>query len=424
MYRIILPALLMSGVAFNFLKELSLAYLYGAGVTIDTYRIAIFIPFMLHQGMNNVFMAKCSPLLTQGKRRYCSQNIALNALLVALISAATFRLLIGYISPGIDGVEREQLLYYSDVCWVLFVVASGSTYLRSWMIAEDFKRMATVMIATTPFLSLTSLLVGSVIFGVSTRLLYSSYAFSIIGSLLIFTIYYKRKIAPFNHSPIESDSSKILFDIRFQAASLLLITAMAIQSLSRVIDRSFATSWGTSYVSEIDYAYNIFIAIGTILGTSVVINTSRYINQKIKKKDHFLHLLPELLSVLAITITATVVVCSWSREISELLYGRGAITENNVTEISKFLEVIIYALPLSVINMVVLQMLFSHLPSLIVIVIVLAKIITKYLSMHLIQSIDIYASVGYSNLLSEFVFMLTSGILLFLTITAKATKTV
>ena len=415
-----MPLLLMSGIALNFLKELLIAYFYGAGLVVDTYRIAMFVPFMLNQAMNNVFMARCSLPLSQGKRRYCFHNIVFSALLVAIVSAVIFRLMIDYIAPGIIGADRERLLFYSDICWALFVLASGSVYLRSWLVAREYKRMVPLQMAVVPFLFLIPMFLGVVFIGVSDNILYASYAFSIIGSLFVFMVFYKRKEVVSHPKSLDNKIDRLSIDAKFQAASLMLIIAMAFNTLSRVIDRSFATSWGAAYVSEIDYAYNIFIAIGTILGTSIVINTSKHISLEFGKKGYFSHLFRELSIVIAVSVVLVFLVCSWSGEISALLYGRGAITEDNISGISDFLVPIMYALPLMIVGMVVLHMLFARASSIIVVGVVLIKVVSKYFSMKLLQSVDIYSSVGYSNLVSELMFILFGGLVLYKVVTVNA----
>jgi putative peptidoglycan lipid II flippase len=404
--KIFIASVLIFGIAVNFLKETIIAYYYGATLVVDSFRIASFLPYMLFQSLGPIFTGLYLPKVMGCRPEEKTFLITWVSIGISLIGIFLSPVYMKLFAPGYPPQQLADLCFKTSICWLVFLIGSLVFHIRIALLAKEKK----VAIASISALNASGFLFAIVVINqainVTESTLYVSFALGTITVVTVLSLFsrnhvlfsgiYRACFSKYDSSPVSVN---------------LIISALlggVIISLSRVVDRSFASLLEPGMVSSIDYAYNIYIAFGMLVGTSLVIYLSTYIAKHIDDKNVVYLLFQKSLPLVVMGFSASAVVFIFSEDITRLVYLRGAFTEGDVITTSSFLRYAIFALPLMVFNMVIMQLLLGIGSSKYLIIVAVVKLLVKYASMTIMFDYSIYASVGLSNAMSEVAFLLAS----------------
>ena len=406
--QLLVPFFLGLGILMTFSREVIIAYFYGAQRNVEIFKIAFSLPYALFQSLGTILVSGLLPVLLRRGQVYIyviRRQIYGLSFSFLLISLFTIKWQVQWLAPGFSGEDAELLRVNLFLCWMILFFSAMIFPLRLVLQSQDRKFLVSstsfmfsffFIVMLVPFHNVSSPYLLSVVSVFSIAIVYIAYLLSVEKN--------KKEDAYLARS-IEVTSADKAFIRRVVLGSLVYVVLLA---SPRLIDRAFASALTEGVVANLDYAMNIYTAIGVLIGTSSSIIYARKIAAEYDTEADRIRWLWNLMKwPLLISCSIILLIMPFLHEIVELAYVRGAFTDKDAFQVSQILVWFIWSLPFMVSGMLLAQVLVAHTIYLLLGVLLL-KLVVK-LAVLLIAGVEELSIFGGSNLLMEF-----SGVLIFI----------
>lgn len=408
--RFFVPILVGAGIGANFLREVLLAYVFGASSSIDIFRVSTFIPTVFFQTMGVVLVGLYLPLYKPNTdRSYAfsdSRNVTVISLVITGIGVLTSPLVARYAAPSLAVQFDDDIFWASVWSWIGFFLVSLSFHCRIQLQSEGRSGMvaSASLIFSVAFvgamlcllwlkkysLSSSAILVISFCFACATLLIFYT-GFSRIKDVIAISI--KKKL-DFNAGSLVS--SKVILGAFF--VQFLLV-------IPRLLDRSVASKMGVGGIAKLEYAYNIYTAAGMLIGTSAMIILAQRLSGVSLKRHSVRNFINLTWSTVFVALIISAFVFIFSRELVVAIYLRGFFTMGDVDDTNSYLIYLLFSFVPMVANMLLFQTLLGCRSLMLIIVPTFAKIFIKLILIYVLSEASPGLVIGVSSAACEIAFL-------------------
>tara|TARA_Y100001970_G_scaffold238276_1_gene299392 strand:- start:34 stop:1563 length:1530 start_codon:yes stop_codon:yes gene_type:complete len=319
----------------GYLRDVLIAIYLGSGPLADAFFVAFRIPNtfrrLFSEGtFNAAFVPSYSSELAKGKKR--AQQFANNVFNLLSIGLLFLILVIEIFMPGfvfliapgfVENSEKLELtILLTRITFPFLIFVSLSSFFGAILNSHNKFAAAAAAPIILNVLLIFTLLLGNYL---DDKLVnYLSYAVTISGIIqFIFLVFFTRKFYLPKISFSFKINEKIKFFFRKLLPSIFSSGVTQINILVGTIIASFQAS-AVSYLYYADRIYQINLAIaGIAIGTVLLPNLSKYIQEKKNKKIEFIQNKSLELS-LFLSLPATLALLISSEEITSSLFGYGS----------------------------------------------------------------------------------------------------
>jgi len=404
---LIIPALVAFGVIANFLKEVVIAYFYGASIGVDIFRLAVSLPNSFFQSLGTMYVGLFLPfVLSRRPKKLLAESWAILVLsfAIALFGVISSFLIPSLYGPGFTAAQLSKFAWLSLLCWLGFSFLIFTFQRRLWLQAENRK----VIVSSTSLILGVSFIAA--LFLIQSSHIGDSYELAIafiVSCVILYLIYYLSSFKSISWV----DQFKSI-DLHSNTAVGLGILALAIgfhavQLIPRIVDRAFASTLGEGVIAYVEYSYNFYLAIAMVLGTSLVIINSKAIAEMEKSTIDWRLIINRCKAFIAVACLGATIVFFWSDELVELVYLRGAFNSEDAKYTSVVLKYLSLGVPFTVLNILLLQVMYMRGYVVQLLFVAGVRVTAKLVSIAYFINVDHYSAFGISNFICEIAFAIT-----------------
>lgn len=397
------------GIIFNFAKEMQFAYIYGTNQEIEIFRIAFGIPYALFQSFGTILVGILMPIYLKRKEHEAdtfpiiAAQTRLFLLIVFVLGIATYSLQADLLAPGYTDAVRHELEIQIALCWLFYLLVTQTFPIRLFL--QSINR--TQLVAST---SLIIALTTIVVVAVDVQLHHSPTQWlliiaSLISGAIVLGVYaYQGKKLGI---PTFTQTYARLTIYRKDPIylSLLLGFLMIFLNMSqRVIDRAFASLQGAGTVGSLEYAYNIYTALGLLIGTTAVLLLNKGIAQRFHTApgaNEFKWLMGKVVPILALCCGIATLTAIYSDELIALIYQHGHFKKSDTAITSEIFFYLMWSFPFMVLSMILMQVMFAVDATKILVLFSIGKLLAKFGTINLLSSPTNFGMYGISNTVCE-----------------------
>jgi putative peptidoglycan lipid II flippase len=406
---LILQALIGFGIVSNFAKEMIFAYYYGTGQEIELFRIAFGIPYSLFQTLASAMVGVLLPIYLNNREIDEAVHAKLTdqsqqfQFLIFIVGIITAPLQARLLAPGYSGALIDQLQIAIILCWLFYLIVSQMFPIRLLLQSENKTHLVA---ATSLILSVAVMAVvlpGAYVVQLSVWLLIAAHIAAAAVVLVAYIYFGKRGGVLANGFRIPSFKiyrERAVYGLLAVSFLMVLITA-----LQRVVDRSFASVMEPGTVASMEYAYNLYTALGLMIGTTAVLMLNKPIAERFHSKpsrEDFIWLGKRMLPIFIICLILAAFMAGYSQGLIRLIYERGMFNSSDTQVTSSILGYLMLAFPFMILGMVLMQVMYAVNAPLLLLILGATKLLAKFGAIYWLKDSN-YAMFGLSNLLCEVV---------------------
>ena len=347
---------------FSFLREITLASSYGAGMVSDAFVVAFAVPGSVLALIGASTAAVFIPAFTrvEGDKEYFTNNVLTILSLIGLLFTAVFatfpEALVFIFASQLDvetfalTAEMLRIMVWSAIPILLFGV------LQSYLQVKNAFFVAAILVIPINIYTILSILFSKAV-EITYIMGYGVVAGNIMALILLFVAAHRKG---YRYKPVIDFKMQELRMLLFLLAPVMLITFIG--EINLIIDRNFASSLAVGTISSLNYAsklINILVAtIGASVATVLYPRMSKYAAEDNLKEisrcvtESIKKLIPVLLpAVVGIVILAGPIV--------RIVFERGEFTQQNTQMAMESLRMYAPLLLFSCINVILTRALFS-----------------------------------------------------------------
>ncbi|SDX67310.1 lipid II flippase MurJ [Litoreibacter albidus] len=330
--RLLIPALVATGLFAGFAREVVLAYLFGTTREIEIFRVAFGLPSVLSDSLAVSFVAILIRLLLTGERGHPAH--ALRCAIWATLAFSGIVFLLGVftmpwqarlLAPGMSPDEHAQLVVAGQVCWLTFLFVVLSLPMRALMSTRGrvWPGAASQVMRSGGFV--LALLAFVLVFG-WRDLMAPAYAAALGGAtvlgvhILALGARDRRRVTVSLAAPERLDA----LSPTLSAIGLVLLSQLFL-SAGRLLDRAVASGMGEGMLAGLEYSYALVMAVAAILATSTNLTLAPRMGRAIRDTGRLAR--GHVVQIAAIAVGATAigaVLALGAEPITRLVFERGA----------------------------------------------------------------------------------------------------
>ncbi|MDD4977079.1 MAG: lipid II flippase MurJ [Gallionella sp.] len=397
------------GILFNFAKEMQFAYIYGTNQEIEVFRIAFGIPYALFQSFGTILVGILMPIYLKRKELDAETFPTITAqtqlflLIVFIVGIASYSLQADLLAPGYTGELRNKLEVEIALCWLFYLLVTQTFPIRLYL--QSVNR--------TQLVASTSLIIALTTIGVVGLDIYLYHAptkwlliiASLISGAVVLGVYiYQGKKLGLPSMGLKYHRLTTYKKDPIYLALLLGFLMIFLNMSQRIIDRAFASTQTSGTVGSLEYAYNIYTALGLLIGTTAVLLLNKGIAQRFHTAPgtaEFKWLVRKIMPILVISSLIAALASLYSNELIALIYEHGHFNKADTAITSEIFFYLMWSFPFMVLSMILMQVMFAVDATKILILFALIKLTTKYLVINWTSNFE-YGMYGLSNTGSEF----------------------
>lgn len=364
---LVLVLIQIASKVLGLLKEMQLARYYGTSYLVDAYTISIAIPSVIFAvfscGLSRSYLALQPHLKKTGCENYVFSNI-LNMLFVISIVIAILGhycsdWLVCLLAPGVSEVTANRTSLFIDVIIlslpfiVVFDMLCVYSYAQERFIFPNFCNFILQNLVCIIFIFISHLY-GNI------YLVYG-HNFSIIIVCVIMFLYIIR-VGGLNYKLIFSPFDKNF--LKLCRLGVPLGISLLLNQVNAVVDKVFASSWGTGIISALNYANKLqLLPYSFLISTFIVVYVPR-INNLFAKGDIKKALKQiRFICLFIIIITIPIVLSIWllAPTIVQICFERGAFSSNATEQTAKCLALYSLGIPFYIYREVFVTILVANL---------------------------------------------------------------
>lgn len=395
------------GIASNFAKEMMFAYFYGTNQEIELFRIAFGIPYSLFQTLASAMVGVLLPIYLNRRETDSAIHEKLSdqsqqfQFLVFIVGIITAPLQARLLAPGYSGALIDQLHIAIILCWFFYLIVSQTFPIRLLLQSENKTRLVAATSLVLSLAVMAIVLPSAYVVQSSGWLLIAAHV--VAAAVVLATYIYFGKRAGVLASGFRMPSFKIHREnvvYGLLAASFLMVMITALQ---RVIDRSFASIMEPGTVASLEYAYNLYTALGLMIGTTAVLMLNKSIAERFHDKpgkDDFIWLARKMLPIFIVCMVLAALMANTSHELIRLIYEHGMFSASDTQVTSNILIYLMFAFPFMVLGMVLMQVMYAVNAPILLLLFGATKLLAKFGAIYWLVDSN-YAMFGLSNLICE-----------------------
>jgi putative peptidoglycan lipid II flippase len=339
---VVVPLIMVAGIAANFGKEILFAHFFGTSVELEVFRLAYALPYLLSQGISPAFVAALMPLLVRESRKgdaaetsFMRRMFVFNlyaVLIVGGLGVATSPIQAAYMAPGYEGATRASLATQTACMWIFFVALSLSLAPRTVLNSKGVFWPG----ASVGFLVGGSFVAGTVILKLLHVTVWSSSmltVIAIISGVVVLAVHLAARPQIFRGiAGVRSERRRNDVSLSFIARSLVLASVYQMSgAVPRFIDRAVATGLPQGVVAAVEYSYNLLTVPALVFATSFLtivypawvrsVIDGTFVTERGRYTRQFV-------VIVLVTFVIGVGLYVWSAPLVHYVYGRGAFTTN------------------------------------------------------------------------------------------------
>lgn len=340
------------GKIIGFFREVALAYFYGAGAITDAYITAITIPGVFLAGVTGAIVLAYIPLASSIESKEEISKTTSNLLNVSSIIIFLLSLLLSYKAEMVSqmfayGFDENTLCMTTKIATIIlpfFVFFSIKDILGAYLQSIN----SFFFIGVVNIIANVVIILSFVVSDKNITLLALGYALSMIISAIIVFFIAKRKELSF--SPVLQIEDPNLKNILKN--SIMIFGGSIVLQLNTIVDRNFASTLGTGLMSAMQYANKLntfFITLFVIsIATAIFPTLSQQANDDLPALKKTASGANNIILLFAIPVTVAILL--QGNSIVELVFMRGAFSQESADITANALR--IYALGLPALSLV------------------------------------------------------------------------
>lgn len=356
------PALVGLGLAAGLLREVFLAYLFGASREIEVFRVAFGLPSILSEALAVSFVSVLIPVLLADPKtaslRRAVWAAGIVGVTVFLLGILTMPLQARILAPGITGADRATLVLSGYLCWGMFLLIIFSLPLRAYMSVE--RRLWPG--ASAPLLrsgGFVAVLTAFIVVG-GPRIAPTAAWAALIAGLGVLLVHIaalgnarRAQIAQALRTlPTRTGISSLM------SALMLVFGTQLLLSGGRIVDRAVASHLPEGTLAAIEYSYALLMATAAVIGTSANILLAPRIGHALRETGR----LPERYWKLIAAVAATAAIAGFAlaylaSPLVRLVFQRGAFGADDTSLTVRVLQLHGFALGPLVLALLLTQVL-------------------------------------------------------------------
>lgn len=421
MKRLIVPILLCAGIGATLLREIAFAAYFGTSPPLEVFRIAFSLPNMLGQGLAPAFIGAVLPLLVKAENRGQRAPFLrtlfkfnfLTTLAIALLGSLSASLQSQLLAPGFSPELQQELTQQIQLTWIFFLGLGLSFGLRTVLNHREvfWPGASTSLISGSVFalgvvalaamgsdLNATSLSRLAIVAGGLILMVHV-----VVGRVDLQTAWFEKLSAPAQGIVV--------------AVAMVLIY-QALNTAPRFIDRGVASGFEQGYVAALEYSFNVLTVPGILLATSFITVFYPGFVKTVEQGGRPHRYMGLFFVTLLLAAIVGVLIFLFATNVVQLVYARGAFSQQSVTITADFLRWHGLGLPFMVTGIIVANGLMGYGKLRWLIGVGLAKVISKVAAIKLLVPVW-----GVSGLAISFVVVEAIAALLTLGLFTWAYKT-
>lgn len=407
LYKLLVPFLLGLGTMFSFFREITIAYYYGTSRDLEIFRIAFSIPYALFQSLGTVLVGALLPILIhegQGLIFQIKRQVQKIFIIIAIIAALTTTWQAKILAPGFSSIELETLSINLLICWMILVISAFIFPIRL-LLQEQNRKM---IVSSTSLFYALSFIVFIFIFN-NTFGKYDLSILAVASTSFVFLIY---KIFSSVNTIIEKPQKSQVLDKKIKQIILGSFVYVLFLAVPRLIDKAVASKMDIGVIANLEYAMNFYVAFGVLIGTSFTIIYAKKIALEYRDNLSLLWIFKIVGVPFLLAAIVSLLIFPFSEDLVRLAYLRGKFTENNIMDVVEILQWFLFALPLMVSGMILLQVVAAY-SIFILIGLAMIKSIVKLSWVIYFSSTSTLAIFGQSTFIMEFTAIIIMSFLFF-----------
>ncbi|OGS21269.1 MAG: hypothetical protein A2252_08365 [Elusimicrobia bacterium RIFOXYA2_FULL_39_19] len=316
----------------NFLKEIIIAAIFGAGTARDAFLIAWQVPNVVgsfvFEGLPQIFIPWLADI--RNKKDYSIILSTILNIFFIIFTIFSFVLYFGssyWIKLIAPFISKDTFILSSSLLKIMSfsVLSMGfSTILTGLLYSYGNFIIPTIIVPIMNVVIIAAVLIGASIWGI-----YSLATGVIIGSFaMVFIQLINLRKIKYSFNFQMDDNIKILLLL---SGSFLIGTFLF--NLAAIVEKIFASTLPTGNISYLDYAFRIFqLTYSLFLPITIVIFPKLC---ETLNSDHFSNLITKgLKTIIFLVIPVSIVLFFFQLPITKIIYQRGAFTEHNTISTS------------------------------------------------------------------------------------------
>ncbi|WP_214805566.1 MULTISPECIES: murein biosynthesis integral membrane protein MurJ [unclassified Exiguobacterium] len=325
----------------GFVRDISLAYFYGANSITDAYLISLTIPGTIYEYVGIAITTSLIPIYFEVKKnkdlKYTQEflnNLAaiviLFSLVLTIIIWITAFPLTKIIATGFDKEAIETTVLFTRI-GSLSLAFSGSIFIINTLLQIN-KRYYLAIFAGIPA-SLFSIFI--IFISYKTNSLFLGYSSLITVFVQFVTVYFLFKKTVFNIEFKLSKKPKVSYEIKgMLSIALPAFIGVAINQLNTIIDRNLASRIIEGGVSILNYSNKLLLFSHGLISVTLVSILYPIISKKISdnegKKIISKFCTENIKNLILILFPINIIMLFYAEEIVNVLLGRGGMTDKSL----------------------------------------------------------------------------------------------
>lgn len=374
----LVPLLLALGLAAGFLREVVLAYVYGASREVEIFRVAFALPSVLSETVAIPFVAAFIVILLREERaeavRRSWWSTALLGGLICVIGVASMPLQADLLAPGFGAESRASLVLAGRLCWLMTLALLLSYPLRSVMNVDGRLATSTLALLLRNCYFVTALLLLGGIFSFTS--LTAAWAAVVSGLAILFTyavLTRKDSLAVVASVPPQpSLVTPVVATLGVILVSQLLLTG------GRLVDRLVSSTLEPGFLASIEYSYALVMALAAIIGSSANLVLGPAVGRSLRDRGRVDGRERRFIAV--VCAGASVVGCLLAliaTPVTRVVYERGSFGSEDTAHVAQVLTLQALALGFLVASLILVQLLILMHARALLLVAALAKLVAK-----------------------------------------------
>ncbi len=342
-YTLILMFTTVLAKLLGFVREVALAYVYGAGATSDAYIVAFSIPTILFTGLGTALLTCYIPLYTElaehrpEQAKPFNNNVTTLIFLLSLVILTVFWVfeepIVRLFAMGFAGETFALAVTLSRVMIVSIVFMGVSNILQGYLqIKGSFFVIGIVSLPMNIFVIASILLANKE----GTLLLAAGPVVGYAAALVMLAVAAWRR--GFRYRPhLELQDREIK---KMLLLVLPIFLGRTVMQINNMIDRTLASTLPEGSVSALNYASKVYGFVISVFVLSLATAVFPRLARQVSRSNTTSFIATSMTSVRMVTLLVLPISAGsivLARPVVQLLFGRGAFSEEAITMTSQAL---------------------------------------------------------------------------------------
>lgn len=356
--RPLVPLLVSLGLVAGFVRELVLAYVFGASREVEIFRVAYALPSVLSETVAVSFVAAFIVILMQESRaeavRRAVWATALLGGLICLVGTISMPWQADVLAPGFSPASRDDLVLAGRLCWLMSLGLLLSYPLRALMNVDGRLAASTMsLLLRNAFFLAALLLLGRIFSFTSLTAAWAAVASGLAILITYVTLNRRDSRVVVAAAP---PAPKLVLPILTTLGVILI--AQLILTSGRLVDRLVASTLEPGFLASVEYSYALVMALAAVIGSSANLILGPVVGRSLRDRGAIERREWRLVGgVSAVAGVAGCLLALLSLPVTRIVYQRGSFGPEATTRVAQVLAVQALALGFLVASLLLVQLL-------------------------------------------------------------------